>query len=318
MSKAKPVQGFPYAIYDAHHHLWDLEAVHYPWLATKGIVRFFGDPAPIQKNYLPQDLRQDIASLPVEKTVHIQVGADDEQHLLESQTAQKFADLPNDAGTAEVANAIIGFCALEQSSRNDMLDAYQRLKNFRGVRQIVGRSPDEDRVTGTGSLITDPNWLAGLKELERRSLSFDLQLIPDQMLKVAEILEQVPDLKVALCHCGSPWYRQTDNPEGWEMWQNGLTALASLPNVFCKISGLTMFDHNWSVESLKPIVEIVTSTFGAERCMFGSNYPVDKLHSNYQELWQAYLKIAHSLSPELSAEQTRGLFKENCARFYKI
>jgi len=303
---------FPYPIYDAHHHLWDLEAVHYPWLATKGIVRFFGDPAPIQKNYLADNLSDDIGSLPVEKTVHIQVGADDDQHLLESQTVQKFAD------NSDVANAIIGFCALEENSRNEMLDAYQRLDNFRGVRQIVGRSPAEDKETGTGSLLANPNWLEGLKELERRSLSFDLQLIPEQMQSAAGLLAEVPKLSVALCHCGSPWYTPDSNPKGWNMWQEGLQTLAKLPNVHCKISGLTMFDHNWSVDTLRPIIEQVIFTFGPERCMFASNFPVDKLHANYQQLWYAYLEIVENLSPGLSEDLKRGLFKENCARFYKI
>ena len=300
---------FPYPIYDAHHHLWDLNAVHYPWLASKGIVRFFGDPAPIQQDYLAEDFRTDIGSLPVEKTVHIQVGAHDTQHLLESQMVQSLAD------NADVAQAIVGFCALEHEDRNNALDYLQNLANFRGVRQIVGRSPEEDKQTGTGSLLTNKNWHMGLKELEARSLSFDLQLIPMQMQQAAKVFSTVPNLQVAICHGGSPWHR---GEPGWSIWRDGLLALASLPNVHCKISGLTMFDHNWTVDSLRPIIETVLSIFGSERCMFGSNFPVDKLHVNYQKLWHVYLAIVQSMTPKLSESELRGLFKDNCARFYKI
>jgi predicted TIM-barrel fold metal-dependent hydrolase len=135
------------------------------------------------------------------------------------------------------------------------------------------------------------------------------------MEQAAEVFSQVPNLQVTICHCGSPWYR---DDEGWRMWRKGLISLASLPNIHCKISGLSMFDHNWSVETLRPVIETVISIFGSERCMFGSNFPVDKLHTNYQRLWQAYLEITRSISPALSEHQIRGLFKENCATFYRI
>ena len=283
--------------------------MHYPWLATKGIVRFFGDPAPIQKNYLVEDLKADIGDLPVEGSVHIQVGAGEGQHLLEAQTVQRLADSSN------LAKAIIAYCELENPNRSAALDSLAKVKNFRGVRQIVGRSPQEDKLTGTGSLLNNPQWLAGLAELERRSLSFDLQLIPDQMQYAADVFAQVPNLSVALCHCGSPWYR---DKAGWALWEDGLRALAALPNTHCKISGLSMFDHNWTVDSLRPIITTVLDIFGADRCMFGSNFPVDKLHTSYQKLWMCYLEIVDAHDPAISEAHKRALFKDNCVAFYKL
>ena len=306
---------FPYPIIDAHHHLWDLDAVHYPWLATKGIVRFFGDPAPIQKNYLVKDLKQDIGDLPVQGSVHIQVGADENQHLLESQTVQSLADSSGLNNSPSLANGIVAYCQLEDPERNLMLDELAKLDNFRGVRQIVGRSPEEDQQTGTGSLLNNPQWLDGLYELERRSLSFDLQLIPDQMQQAAEVFAQVPNLAVALCHCGSPWYR---DEIGWAMWIDGLRLLAENSNVHCKISGLSMFDHDWSTDTIRPIITAVLDAFGPERCMFGSNFPVDKLHTSYQKLWMAYLEIVNDHKPSFSEPQKYALFKDNCSAFYKL
>ena len=87
-----------------------------------------------------------------------------------------------------------------------------------------------------------------LIELANRSLSFDLQLIPDQMDHVSDILNDTPDLKVALCHCGSPWYR---DKHGWALWRRGLEKLAKRDNTVCKISGLSMFDHKWSVATIR-------------------------------------------------------------------
>ena len=241
--------------------------------------------------------------------MHIQVGASDEHHLLESQTIQQMA---NESG---LANAIVAFCALESPERTVMLDELVKLGNLRGIRQIVGRSPAEDLANGTDALLQDPRWLEGLSELQTRSLSFDLQLLPEQMLSAAELLSKVPDLRVAVCHCGSPWYRDED---GWAMWRAGLTALAERPNTYCKISGLSMFDHNWTMESLTPVINTVLDIFGSERCMFGSNFPVDKLHKNYQNIWYAYLEILEQYQPALTEYHKQQLFKGNCADFYKI
>jgi len=299
---------FPYEIIDAHHHLWNLEAVSYPWLSARGAARFFGDPTSIQKDYLVANLREDIGDLPVIKSVHIEVGAAEGQHILESQTIQSMADQHG------LANGIVAFAQLQENDVNQQFDALSELNNLRGIRQIVGRSPMEDKNTGTGSLIADPNWLKGLKELSSRGLNFDLQLIPDQMQQVAAVLEQVPDLNVALCHCGSPWYR---DETGWAMWRQGLKRIAELPNSVCKISGLSMFDHSWTVESLKPIIVEVINTFGPERVMFGSNFPVDKLHTSYRRLWLAYLQIVEEMD-ELTSSQKQVMFRDSCERFYRL
>ena len=301
-----------YLMADAHHHLWDLSAVDYPWLQARGVKRFFGDPTPIQKDYLVQNYREDIGELNVTHSVHIQVGAADDQHFAESQSIQAMADLWPESNTA---NAIVAYCDLESPDVHKQLDQLAELNNLRGIRQIVGRAPEEDAATGTDSLINNPRWLDGLGELEQRGLSFDLQLIPDQMLRVAEVLRQVPNLKVALCHCGSPWYR---DERGWNMWKEGLQALADNPNVYCKISGLSMFDHDWQPQTLKPIVDTVVSTFGADRVMCGSNFPVDKLHTNYLRLWQAYIALLEQHPDQISEQELAAMIRSNCLNFYKI
>lgn len=292
-------------IYDAHHHLWDLTAVRYPWLQAKGVERFFGDPTPIQKNYLPDDLRNDASEFTIEKSVHIQVGAHAEDHLVEAEwveTISKEHRLPS---------ASVAYCDLDKDSRHEMLDQLQTLSTIRGIRQIVGRSPDEDKISGTGELLKSVEWLNGLRDVSSRGLSFDLQLIPDQMQAAWQVFKKVDELPVALCHCGSPWYR---DEAGWNMWKTGLERLAELPNLVCKISGLSMFDQQWTSDSLKPVVDVVLDTFGPERCMFGSNFPVDKLHCDYQTLWLAY----ETLTRQCTSAERDQMFRTNCRDFYKL
>ncbi len=286
---------------DAHHHLWDLQAVHYPWLAESGAKRFFGDPTPIQRDYLIDEFRKDASAQGFSGSVHIQVGA--ANPVEEAQWVQRVADLNPDWSLVQVP-----FCDLTREDVTETLDALQKLPTVRGVRQIVGRSPDEDAATGTNSLLNDPRFGDGLRELGRRGLSFDLQLIPDLIPKTAHILEAAPETPIALCHAGSPYQRSA---AGLAVWSGQLKDLADLPHVFCKLSGLGMFEHDWSAESIRPIVESCLEHFSPNRCMFGSNFPVDSLTSDYQTLVDAY----RNLVPQVDWPD---VFGETATAFYRI
>lgn len=266
---------------DAHHHLWDLQSVQYPWLMAEGVERFFGDPSPIQRNYLIDEFRQSASSHGITGSVHIQVGAADP--MAEAEWVQRVADASPDWPLVQVA-----FADLTAPDLGDHLDQLQRLSSLRGIRQIIGRAPGEDAQTGTNALLTDPKFRAGLRELAHRGLSFDLQLIPELMADTARVLAEVPDLKVALCHAGSPHDRSA---AGLVRWADQLRPLSDLPHVTCKLSGLGMFDHHWTEDSFRPIVETCLNQFGQNRLMFGSNFPVDSLYSTYSKLFTTFKSL---------------------------
>ncbi len=286
---------------DAHHHLWDLNAVSYPWLMAKGEPRFFGDPAPIQRDYLIEEFRKDAQAQGFEGSVHIQVGAAD--GMAEAKWVQEVAEASPDWPMAQVV-----FCDLTAADLAAQLDAFQALSTVRGVRQIVGRAPGEDAVTGTNDLLDDPAFLRGLQMAGQRGLSFDLQLIPELMEKTAGVLAQAPDTKVALCHAGSPHDRSDAGLKGWS---EKLKSLSELPQVSCKLSGLGMFDHCWTTEGFRPIVETCLSHFGADRCMFGSNFPVDSLYSDYATLAEAM----RALVPMADHQK---VFRGTATQFYRM
>lgn len=263
---------------DAHHHLWDLNAVHYPWLMAKGEPRFFGDPVPIQRDYQIEEFTADAKQHGFAGSVHIQVGAADP--LAEARWVQSVADSNPDWVMAQVA-----FCDLTAENSEQMLDELQSLPTVRGVRQIIGRAPGEDALTGTNDVLDNPKFVEGLRSLAERGLSFDLQLLPELMAKTADVLKQCPETKVALCHAGSPYDRTAD---GIRNWAKELRFLSGLPNVTCKLSGLGMFDHYWTAQSVSPIIRTVSEQFGADRIMFGSNFPVDALTSDYRKIYETY------------------------------
>lgn len=286
---------------DAHHHLLDLSAVTYPWLMEKGVPRFFGDPTPFQRNYLLPELRADAEAQGFKASVHIRVGAADP--WAEAQWVQSVADQFPDWPLVQVA-----FCDLTTDDLDAQLDRLQTLQSVRGVRQIIGRAPGADSITGTNALLHNPKFLAGLKQLGARGLSFDLQLLPELMDMTADVLSQAPETPIALCHAGSPHDRSA---QGLQRWADGLMTLSNLPQVCCKLSGLGMFDHNWSAESVSPIVATCLSKFGADRCMFGSNFPVDSLSSTYNEVVSRYQGIT-------PATNQNDVFHGTAKRFYRF
>lgn len=286
---------------DAHHHLWDLAAVHYPWLMDRGTRRFFGDPTPIQRDYLFPEFRAEAGRHGIGASVHIQVGAADP--WAEAEWVQAQAEAAPDWPLAQVA-----FCDLTAPDFEADLARLQTLPSLRGVRQIIGRAPGEDAMTGTNALLADPAFVKGLQMLGAAGLSFDLQLLPELMGQTAMVLAQAPETPVALCHAGSPHDR---SPAGLAAWAEALTHLSDLPQVTCKLSGLGMFDHGWSRASIAPIVETCLAQFGPDRCMFGSNFPVDALSSSYAALIEAY----EALIPTAAAS---AVFHDTAAAFYRI
>ena len=287
---------------DAHHHLWDLQAVDYPWLMARGEPRFFGDPGPIQKNYLPEDFIAESARYIPQQSVHIQVGVSPGCELDETRWLQKQSAVPD---------AIVAFADLSSIELPGVLEAQGLNDRLRGIRQIIGRHPVEDLQHNSDELLDNRRWQAGLETLAAMNLSFDLQLILPQMERAFETFKHVPQLKVALCHCGSPW---DQSERGLVQWRRGLRRFAQLPNFHCKVSGLGMFNPNWDVAQLRPLILDVIDIFGPERTMFGSNFPVDKLYRSYEALWRAYEEVTQ----EFSKVEKRKLYYSTAKSFYRI
>ncbi len=295
--------GFPSAVVDAHHHLWSLNSVSYPWLMAKGERRFFGDPRPIQKDYLPSDFAHDHGGAPIAASVHVQVGAAAGSELAETRW------LDEQSGRTGFPTAIVAFANLASPDVETALAAQVTASSrLRGVRQIISRHSAEDRPADGAALLGRPEFLSGLRQLERLGLSFDLQLTPPLLGQAADLFGKVDELPVALCHSGSPW---DQSAEGLRAWRKGLAAFAALPRSVAKLSGFGMFDPHWTQASLAPLVEAVLEAFGPARTMWGSNFPVDKLYGSYTEL----LATVASLVPESARED---VFNRTARLFYRL
>ncbi len=291
---------------DAHHHLWDLTANHYPWLTGPPVQAHFGPYDKIRKNYLVEDYLNDIRGQHIVKSIHVEAGSDPSDPVKETRWLQRQAD------THGFPHGIVANANLAVDNVRAILEAHCRSPNVRGIRMMM-RRPGELRRGHpiAGSPMTDSAWRRGFKVLGEMGLTFDLQAPPPLMAEAAGLAASFPEVQLVLTHAGLPLDRTAD---GMGAWRKGMRLLAERPNVVVKISGIPMTDWRWSVESLRPIVLETIDIFGIERAMFGSNFPVDGLYSDYATLWGAYREITAGFTPE----EQRGLFHDNAERVYRL
>jgi predicted TIM-barrel fold metal-dependent hydrolase len=294
-------------VIDPHHHLWDLGHNKYPWL-QEGLLepRLEGDIRPIAKDYLLKDYLTDTPNQNLVKSVHIECGWDPSDPVGETKWLQGLADRHG------YPHGIVGRAAFDGPNIEQVLEGHLRYKNIRGIRHAINWHSDPAKTyVNRPDLVTTKAWRHGFGLLRRFGLSFDLQLYPTQMADAAALAHAYPDILIILNHAGMPVDR---DKEGIRRWQQGMQELAAAPNVVVKISGLGTVDWKWTVETIRPFVLQTIETFGVSRCMFASNFPVDKLYSDFDTLYRAFSKITHSFS----TDERRMLFHDNAARYYRL
>lgn len=239
--------------------------------------------------------------------MHVEAEIDRPLTTVETAWLQEVAD----SGPTGIPHAIVAYADLSQPDVEETLQAHSRYANLRGIRQILNRHPDPRLNLAPHDYLRDPTWIAQFGLLGRYGLSFDLQIYYQQAVDAVALARRYPDITLILNHAGMVLERGEEHEEGW---RRAMRDLASCSNVAVKISGLGMGDPVWTIERIRPFVEHTLEVFGTGRCMFGSNFPVDRLFSNYRTLWNAYAVLTACLS---SAER-QAVFFDNAARYYRI
>jgi predicted TIM-barrel fold metal-dependent hydrolase len=294
-------------IIDPHIHLWDLENRSYPWLVDP-IDHFAGDYAAIRKSYLITDFLEDARRQDLVKAVHVQAELDhNDDPVEETAWLQSLADDPALPG---FPHAIVAYADLAAPDVEETLARHRFHPNVRGIRQMLNHGPEPHLCFAPrGDLMHDNRWRAGLALLSWFGLSFDLQVWPWQMEEAAALARAFPDIPFILNNTGMPYGRGADD---FARWRAGMRRLAQAGNVAVKISGFGMFDRTWTIDGIRPYVLDTIDTFGPDRCMFASNFPMEKLSRDYDGVWHAYL----ALTAAFSDDERRRLFHDNAARTY--
>ena len=255
---------------DAHQHFWDVESGQYAWPTPADGVLF--------RTFGPADLEPELRAAGIHGTVLVQTvdTLDDTDSMLAAADRHAF-----------IAAVVCWLPLLDVGAAEAALDARPH-RRLRGIRHLIHREPD-------------PDWLLrddlapGLALLAERGLSFDVVAVfPDHLRHVAEVADRHPDLTLVVDHLAKPPFRSS----GWSGWQAQLRGAAARPNVVAKISGLdTAAGVGWTTDELAPAVDIALEAFGADRLLFGSDWPVCRLTSTYADVVGAIERQVARLSP---------------------
>jgi L-fuconolactonase len=281
----------PPTIVDTHVHFWNPQQLTYRWLAG---VRT------LNRAFLPQDYSAQALLPNVAKLVFVECGCDPAGSLAEARWVSGLA------AAEPRLRGIVAQAAVEQGSAvREHLAALSEIPLVAGVRRNLESETDPD-------FCLAPEFLAGVQELTAFDFSFDLCVRHHQLPAVIELVRRCPGVRFVLDHCGKPAIRE----RSLDPWRQHIRELAALPNVGCKFSGLlTEADlYQWQPADLEPVVLHVLESFGPERIMLGTDWPVLRLASHH-ERWFEALENCLAGVPE---ETRRKLYQSNGEAFYRL
>ncbi|MET8472042.1 amidohydrolase family protein [Streptomyces sp. NPDC006422] len=272
-------------IVDAHHHVWDLAVRDQDWITGPEL-------APIRRTFTLDDLKPDLRAAGVDATVLVQT-------VTVAEETPEFLAL---AARSDVVAGVVGWTDL---TRTDIAVTLDRLRELPGGEHLVGI---RHQVQGE----RDPEWLLrpdvrrGLAAVADAGLVYDLVVLPHQLPACVRAAAHHPELTFVLDHLGKPPIATGE----LEPWRDHVRALAALPNVVCKLSGMvTEADHaRWTVDDLRPYADTVLDAFGPARVMFGSDWPVCTLAATYTEVVDTARTLVGGADPHVFGETARRVY----------
>jgi predicted TIM-barrel fold metal-dependent hydrolase len=291
-------------VIDAHHHIWRQSDL--PWLLGPMLPRIFGPYEPIRRDYPIGEYLSDIAGSGVTKSVYVQANWAPENAEGEVAWVQKTAD---ESGWP---HGIVGYADMLAADVRPALDRLAKYPLLRGIRmQIHWHENEQYRFARNAHLADDPVFRRNVAALADYGLPFDLQVFAPQMAGAARLAADFPKTTFILQHAGM---LEDLSDRGRAAWKAGMTLLAARPNVVSKLSGLGTFIHRNDAAHIAAIVHETVALFGANRTLYGSNFPVEKLWTDYGSLITAYRAAAATYS---AAEQA-DIFFNTAARVYRV
>jgi predicted TIM-barrel fold metal-dependent hydrolase len=292
------------SITDAHHHIWRFAKT--PWLNGPPVPRIFGGYEPLRRDYSIEEFASDVRPAGVTKSVYVQV------NVAEGEEVEEVAWVWAEGRRESLAQGIVGFAELSNPEVGETLDQQLACGRLRGIRQqLHWHQKSEYRFALTPDSMADSRWRRGLAEVAKRGLLFELQVFPSQYQHALALVDAFPQLTFVLLHAGMPEDR---SPEALDNWRLGLALFAARPNVVTKLSGLGTFTRSCDEALWRPIIEDTVTIFGPRRCMFGSNFPIEKLWTDYETL----IAVFQSSIRNFSEEEQQQILSGTAERIYRI
>lgn len=294
-----------FPIVDAHHHIWRQQDL--PWLSGPMLPRIFGPYEPIRRDYPISEFRAEAQAAGVVASIYVQT------NWAPDTCVDEVAWVESIASETGWPHAIVGFCDLHRADAPSVLDKMLAASpRLRGIRQqLHWHENPQYRFAARPDTMNDPLWRNNLAAVAERGLVFDLQVFMGQAEHAENLVAAFPGLTFILTHAGMP---EELTPDGMAHWRAGLARLAAHPNVAVKLSGFGTFIHCNDAAHVKTIVHETVQTFGPDRCLFGSNFPIEKLWTDYGSLLADHLAATEAYPTMARA----AIFGGTATRLYRL
>lgn len=290
---------------DTHQHLWDVNQFTLPWLPQSGVLA---------RSYVMDDYREAIAGTGIERSVYMEVDVAPEQQVAEAEHLIAICK----SGKAPTVGAVISGRPANEEAFRAYLGKFKDTPQIKGVRQVLHVDS-----TPAGYCLSE-GYVRSVRYLGELGLSFDLCLRPTDLADAWKLADSCPDTRLILDHCGNA------DPKAWmsdarrgnqkpdhdvESWKKAIAEIAQRKNTLCKISGIVArVTKEWSADDLAPIVNHCLDSFGPDRVVFGSDWPVCLLGAPLRE-WTTVLRQIVSNRP---LEEQKKLFSANAEKYYRL
>ncbi len=273
-------------IIDTHQHFWKYDPVNYSWINDEMQV--------IRKDFLPGDLAVIVNEEKLHGTIAVQA----------DQTETETDWLLQLAAKNDFIKGVVGWVDLRSSNIEQRLHHYQQFSKLKGFRHVLqGEEP---------SFMLQESFLNGISKLNEFGFAYDILIFPHHLSAALQLVKQFPQQRFVVDHVAKPHIKDGQIDD----WKAGMQQLAKHNNVYCKISGMvTEADwKDWTAEQLKQYIDVVVESFGIDRIMYGSDWPVCLVASSYNK-WIATVKEYFSA---YSAEEQEKVFSGNAIKFYQL
>lgn len=274
-------------IFDTHHHFWNYNPAEYDWIDD--------EMASIRKNFLPENLKETLESTDVRGVVSVQA----RQSLEETDWLLKMA------AENDFMKGVVGWVPLADPASGEILEKYAANKWLKGVRHVIQGEPDPE-------FMLREDFNRGISHLKQYGLVYDILITENQLPNTIRFVDRHPEQQFVVDHIAKPKIKTGEI----DAWKRNLEELARRENVSCKISGMVTEAgfKTWTEKQLQPYFDVVLEAFGPSRLMFGSDWPVCLVATNYID----WLNLVKKATLDCSLMEREQIFYENAIKIYRL
>lgn len=271
---------------DAHHHVWDYDPLLHAWIDDSMAV--------IQRSFSASDLQPLLEEAGIDGTVLVQVN----QNLEETHS---FVSIANEHAFIKGVVGWIDLTAPDLEEQLKMLKKHKKLKGFRHIAQA--ESPD---------YLSRPEIIKGIAALGRQGYTYDILIKPHQFEAAIALAKACPDQALVVDHIAKPYIKEGKI----DQWKKDMISMAAHEQVYCKLSGIiTEADwQEWTTDEIRPYLDVAMDAFGADRLMFGTDWPVCLVAGSYKEV----VELIEKYTNELSVHEQAAIWGGNAVKFYEL